>query len=62
VPSSVDFMDEPEHRPHAGQQFDLIDRLGDVIHRAGGERELELNRVCLDGHHDDGRIPNRSFV
>src|SRR6185437_11768932 len=54
--AAVYFVDKPEHRPYSGQELDLVDRFGDVIHGSGGKRKLKIDRIRLDGDHNDRGI------
>ena len=55
-PSPVDFVDQPQHRPDASQELDLVDGLPNVVERACGKRELEIDGIGLYGDHHDGRV------
>lgn len=55
-PPPFDFVDQPQDRPDAGQELDLVDGFRDVVERARGKGELEVDGIGFHGDHHDGRV------
>ena len=55
-PPPVDFVDQSQDRPDASQELDLVDGFPDVVERACGKGELEIDGIGLYGDHHDGRV------
>lgn len=55
-PPPVDFVDQPQDRPDTSQKLDLVDGFPDVVERACGKGELEIDGIGLHGDHHDGRV------
>ena len=55
-PPPVDFMDQPQDRPDASQELDLVDGFPNVVECACGKGELEIYGIGLRGDHHDGRV------
>ena len=54
--AAVELGLELERGAHARDQLDAIDRLGDVVGRAGDEGVGQAVHVVAGRHHDDGEI------
>ena len=50
------FVDQPQDRPDASQEFDLVDGFPNIVERACGKGELEIDGIGLYGDHHDGRV------
>ena len=55
-PAPVDLVDQPQDRPDASQELDLVDGFPEVVERACGKGELKIDGIGLHGHHHDWRV------